>query len=181
MPPRASAQALFSIGFRPFFLLAGGYAVLAIAVWLWLLDAGTAQLGKDISSVTWHAHEMLFGYAVAVIAGFLLTAVRNWTGLETLQGGTLALLALVSPMVKTICLTLIHLSKAPARLLPALEIAGKLAMADVFLIAVYITLAKGIAVGRVETAWGLYLFTACILTSLFISWRTEQSRKPTGD
>ncbi len=88
-----------------------------------------------------------------------------------------ALFALVSPMVKTICLTLIQLSKAPTRLLPALEIAGKLAMADVFLIAVYITLAKGLAVGRVETAWGLWLFTACVLASLAISMLTARAAK----
>jgi hypothetical protein len=69
------------------------------------------------------------------------------------------LFALVAPMAKTICLTLIHLSRLPARLLPALQVLSKLAMADVFLIAVYITLAKGLAVGRVETAWGLWLFT----------------------
>ncbi|MEO0865974.1 MAG: paraquat-inducible protein A, partial [Pseudomonadota bacterium] len=45
----------------------------------------------------------------------------------------------------------------------------------------YITLSKGIGVGRLETAWGLYMFTACILASLWVSWATEQSRKKRGD
>jgi paraquat-inducible protein A len=89
-----------------------------------------------------------------------------WSDGEAALAAVIVLFALVAPMAKTICLTLIHLSRAPARLLPALNILGKLAMADVFLIAVYITLAKGIAVGRVETAWGLWLFTACVLASL---------------
>jgi paraquat-inducible protein A len=78
-----------------------------------------------------------------------------WSDGEVALAALVILFALVAPMAKTICLTLIHLSRLPARLLPALQVLGKLAMADVFLIAVYITLAKGIAVGRVETAWGL--------------------------
>ncbi|MBF9045439.1 paraquat-inducible membrane protein A [Rhodobacterales bacterium HKCCE4037] len=89
-----------------------------------------------------------------------------------------ALFALVAPMLKTICLILVQLSKAPARLLPTLEVMGKLAMADVFLIAVYVTLAKGLAVGRVETAWGLWLFTACVLASLAISILTKRAMTP---
>jgi uncharacterized paraquat-inducible protein A len=52
---------------------------------------------------------------------------------------------------------------------------GKLAMADVFLIALYITLSKGIGVGRIETAWGLYLFTGCVLASIAIGYLTEKS------
>ena len=100
-----------------------------------------------------------------------------WSDAEYALAALVALFALVSPMVKTLVLSLIHLSRAPARLLPALEIAGKLAMADVFLIAVYITLAKGLAVGRVETAWGLWLFTACVLVSLAISMLTKRAMK----
>jgi hypothetical protein len=52
---------------------------------------------------------------------------------------------------------------------------GKLAMADVFLIALYVVISKGIGVGRVEIAWGLYLFTALILASLWIGWRTNRA------
>jgi uncharacterized paraquat-inducible protein A len=89
-----------------------------------------------------------------------------WAGGETGLALVVILLALVAPMAKTILLALVHLSRAPARLLPALQTLSKLAMADVFLIAVYVTLAKGLSVGRVETAWGLWLFTACVLASL---------------
>ncbi len=62
-----------------------------------------------------------------------------------------------------------------------LSILGKLAMADIFLIALYVTLAKGIGVGRIEVAWGLYLFTACILASLWISWATEKPESTATD
>lgn len=128
--------------------------------------------------VSWMAPLMRAG----LLPFFGLSEISILSGLGSLWGDAeyalaalVALFALVSPMVKTIVLTLIHLSRAPARLLPALEIAGKLAMADVFLIAVYITLAKGLAVGRVETAWGLWLFTACVLVSLGISMLTKRA------
>jgi uncharacterized protein involved in response to NO len=84
----------FALGFRPFFLLAGIVAVLSIGVWpaVW---GGRLQLPGYYDPIAWHAHEMLFGYGIAVVAGFLLTAVRNWTGLPTWSGARLAMLALV--------------------------------------------------------------------------------------
>ena len=71
-PPKGSA--LLALGFRPFYLLAGAYAALAVPLW-GLQYAGWLSGANPL----WHAHEMLFGYAFAVIAGFLLTAVRAWT------------------------------------------------------------------------------------------------------
>lgn len=85
---------LLSIGFRPFFLLAGLASVLLVFVWGGLLKHGIF-LENYYSPANWHAHEMLFGYTVAVIAGFLLTAVRNWTGRNTADGHALAGLALL--------------------------------------------------------------------------------------
>jgi uncharacterized protein involved in response to NO len=76
---------LLALGFRPFYLLAGGYAALGVAAWG--LQYGGWLPGGNI---LWHAHEMLFGYAFAVIAGFLLTAVRVWTGRPTPSGLPLA-------------------------------------------------------------------------------------------
>ena len=83
---------LFALGFRPFFLLAGVLAAAIMPLWLtvWM---GYWPLAAYFSPLTWHAHEMLYGYAVAVIAGFLLTAVRNWTGMTTPSGASLAALA----------------------------------------------------------------------------------------
>ncbi|GAA3871376.1 paraquat-inducible protein A [Celeribacter arenosi] len=76
------------------------------------------------------------------------------------------LFALVAPMAKVIALEAMLSGRLSARMTNALGFLGRLAMADIFLIAIYITLAKGIGVGRVEVAWGLYLFTFCILASL---------------
>lgn len=84
-------------------------------------------------------------------------------------------LALFAPYMKTIGLALIHFGLLRRKVLPILQILGKLAMTDVFLIALYITLSKGIGVGKIETAWGLYLFTACILASILIGHLTEKS------
>jgi uncharacterized protein involved in response to NO len=88
-PP--SGPAWLALGFRPFFLAAAVAAVVAMGLWLgfWL---GWATPGGTLTPTIWHGHEMLFGYAGAVIAGFLLTAVRNWTGLPTPSGQRLAVL-----------------------------------------------------------------------------------------
>ncbi|WP_238366190.1 paraquat-inducible protein A [Mesobacterium pallidum] len=87
------------------------------------------------------------------------------------------LFALFAPMLKTLGLALIHFGQMRRRALPWLTVLGRLAMADVFLIALYITVAKGIGVGRIETAWGLYLFTACILASLAVGHLTGKSTR----
>ncbi len=111
---------------------------------------------------------------------FSLNEISVLTGLQSLWGSDIFLalvvtvFALFAPYLKTIGLALVHFGLLSGRALPALHVMGKLAMADIFLIALYITLSKGIGVGRIETAWGLYLFTGCILASLWISWGTER-------
>ncbi|MDH5178599.1 MAG: NnrS family protein [Gammaproteobacteria bacterium] len=88
-------HALDHLGFRPFFLLAGLFAVLLMAVWFWLLHINKDfSFNAPISLLDWHAHEMVYGYAMAAITGFLLTAVRNWTNIQTLHGPRLLILAL---------------------------------------------------------------------------------------
>ncbi|MDR5753178.1 MULTISPECIES: NnrS family protein [unclassified Caballeronia] len=86
--------ALFNLGFRPFYLCGAACAAIALAVWLLVL--GGAPMGGGYllktSPIGWHAHEMLFGFAGAVVVGFLLTAVRAWTGRNTAQGAALAAL-----------------------------------------------------------------------------------------
>jgi uncharacterized protein involved in response to NO len=83
---------LFALGYRPFFLLAGILPVVIMPLWL-MLWLGLWTPAPYYDPITWHAHEMLYGYASAVIAGFLLTAVRNWTGLPTPAHTPLAMLA----------------------------------------------------------------------------------------
>lgn len=86
---------LFNLGFRPFFLCASLYAAISVLVW-GLIYTGKLQHHFVFSSpMIWHAHEMVFGYAVAVIAGFLLTAVKNWTGIQTPNGWKLLSLVLI--------------------------------------------------------------------------------------
>lgn len=95
--PRGLARTgpvLFSYGFRPFFLGAALHAIAAMALWIAALSLGLA-VGGDYGAAHWHAHEMLFGFAPAVLAGFLLTAVPNWTGRLPVSGRPLiALFAL---------------------------------------------------------------------------------------
>lgn len=86
-----------------------------------------------------------------------------------------AFFAMVAPILKTALLAMIHWGALKPRALPALGVLSKLAMADVFLIAVYIVVAKGVGVGRVETAWGLWFFTACVLTSLLLTQLTKSN------
>ncbi|WP_456417100.1 NnrS family protein [Thiolapillus sp.] len=81
--------ALFALGFRPFFLAAGVSALALLGLWL-VLWQGVVPAGGYFTLVEWHAHEMLFGYTAAVIAGFLLTAVKNWTGMAVPTGRLLA-------------------------------------------------------------------------------------------
>ena len=85
-------------------------------------------------------------------------------------------LAIFAPYLKTIGLALIQFGLASPRILPALHLMGKLAMADIFLISLYIVIARGVGLGRLETAWGLYLFTFCILMSLAISIATGRAK-----
>jgi uncharacterized protein involved in response to NO len=92
--PERTGPALLQLGFRPFFLLAGAWAIVAVGVWLVVL-AGLVELPSLFDPVSWHAHEMIFGYAMAAISGFLLTAIPNWTGRLPVRGWSLAALALL--------------------------------------------------------------------------------------
>ena len=111
---------------------------------------------------------------------FGLSDVSVSSGLQSLwpDDPLLALLvtalALFAPMLKTIGLALLHHDLLDPRLLPPLAWIGKLAMADVFLIALYVVILKGTGIGSVETAWGLWLFTGCVLASIVISALTPR-------
>lgn len=86
--------AIFAAGFRPFFLLAASWSALAMPIWL-LVFGARADLPTVLQPQVWHGHEMIYGYGGAVVAGFLLTAIPNWTGRMPLQGLPLAVLALL--------------------------------------------------------------------------------------
>ena len=121
--------------------------------------------------ISWFAPLMRAG----LLPLFGLSEITVWTGVKSLWASDIVLalivtvFALIAPYAKTIGLTAVQFGWLRRDALPALSVMGKLAMADIFLIALYITIAKGIGIGRIETAWGLYLFTACILASLLVS------------
>ncbi|MBL3703119.1 paraquat-inducible membrane protein A [Sulfitobacter sp. BDSS02] len=127
--------------------------------------------------LAWFAPLMRAGIALPL---FGLSEISVISGLQSLWRSDVILallvtfLAIFAPYMKTIGLALIHFGMLRRRVLPVLEALGKLAMADVFLIALYVVIAKGIGLARIEIAWGLYLFTACVLASLAISHLTAK-------
>ena len=127
--------------------------------------------------IAWYAPLMRAG----LLPLFGLSEISVLTGIQSLWASDILLalvvtvFALFAPYLKTLGLALIHFGLLSTRTLPVLGLLGKLAMADVFLIALYIAISKGIGVGRIETAWGLYLFTFCILLSLVIGILTART------
>lgn len=104
-PPRPAPRgfALWQLGFRPFYLLASVFA--ALSVLLWSLQFTGLLPAPYLSAPVWHAHEMLFGFTLAVVVGFLFTAGRNWSGLPTPTGATLAALAALWVAARVLVLT----------------------------------------------------------------------------
>lgn len=99
MPP------ILQYGFRPFFFLAALHAGLAIPAWLWMYFAGQVLPGP-FPGLDWHVHEMLFGYLGAVVTGFILTAIPNWTGRLPLSGWPLAGLVILWLAGRAACVAL---------------------------------------------------------------------------
>ena len=134
--------------------------------------------------IAWFAPLMRAGIPLPL---FDLNEISVISGLQALWKSDVFLalivtfLAIFSPFLKTIGLACIHFGLMRRKALKALEILGKLAMGDVFLIALYIVVIKGVGFAKVETAWGLYLFTACILASIWISWATAPKTRDTSD
>ena len=82
---------LFRLGFRPFFLAGAIFSALAILLWILMLK-GTIGFTPFGGGYWWHIHEMIFGFSCAIVAGFVLTAVQNWTGIRGISGGKLIFL-----------------------------------------------------------------------------------------
>src|SRR5215469_5853211 len=93
---------LLAAGFRPMFLAASGWATLAMAAWLPLLS-GALELPSRFDPLTWHIHEMLFGFVMATVGGFLLTAIPNWTGRAPVAGTPLVVLAGLWLLGRVVC------------------------------------------------------------------------------
>ncbi len=128
--------------------------------------------------IAWFAPLMRAG----ILPLFSLSEISVISGMQALWESDVALallvtaFALFAPYLKTIGIALVHFDLLKDKTIPVLSWIGKLAMADVFLIALYIVVFKGVGVGRVETGWGLYLFTTCILASIIISAMTPKAK-----
>ena len=126
--------------------------------------------------ISWFAPLMRAG----LLPLFGLSEISVISGLQSLWQSDVLLALLVTvfaifaPIMKTLGLALIHFGYMRRKALKIFEFLGKLAMADVFLIALYVVIVKGVGLATVETAWGLYLFTFCILASLAISRLTRK-------
>lgn len=144
-------MALFSLGFRPFFLMATVFSCLLVLAWVAVYGLSIQWSAFNYyPMIIWHAHEMVFGYAMAVVAGFLLTAIRNWTGVATISGNKLMLLVLVwvlgrlmpfvvySPVLIAICDLLFLPLLAVAIAIPLIKVGNK---RNYFMIAFVVLLA----------------------------------------
>ncbi|NOQ94019.1 MAG: NnrS family protein [Methylophaga sp.] len=101
-PQPVKKFALFELGFRPFFLFASLFSIIATSIWMAAYTFGVSlPISSYTSPIAWHGHEMVFGYTIAIIAGFLLTAVKNWTGVQTIKGWPLASLVLIWILART--------------------------------------------------------------------------------
>jgi uncharacterized protein involved in response to NO len=155
--PLLARTALFGAGFRPFFLLAGMQAALVVPLWL-LQRAGGLDLHLAYASLLWHGHEMVFGFGGAAVAGFLLTAVPNWTGAPPVRGGALAFL--------TVLWLLARIALALGSLLPPWVGA---ALALPFLPSLAIVLAKPlIQAGKFRNAAFLPILIVLILAQVLV-------------
>jgi uncharacterized protein involved in response to NO len=132
-PPRQAPQgfALFALGFRPFYLLASVFAALSVPLWALQFSGLLGQ--PYLSGPLWHAHEMLFGFTLAVIVGFLFTAGRNWANLPTPTGWKLAALAALWLAARVLVLTPYALAAAVVNV--AFPLAAALALAVPFVTA----------------------------------------------
>jgi uncharacterized protein involved in response to NO len=181
--PQGASIPILRAGFRPFFLLAGLQAATILPAWLGQMLAGL-DLKLPYSPALWHGHEMVFGFAGAAVAGFLLTAVPSWTGMATVKGPRLAALALlwlaarlafwggaVVPPAVAGALDLAFLPALAAVVAPPLWRAGKLRNIAFLPILSLMTLADALVVaemvGWAETGWsglllGIFLFLMMI-------------------
>lgn len=126
--------------------------------------------------ISWFAPLMRAG----LLPFFSLNEISIITGIVDLWGKDMFLaiivtfFALIAPMLKVTGTALIQFNLLSDSVKPTLSILGKLAMADIFLIAIYIVVAKGVGIGRLETGWGLYLFTFCVLMSYALTLISKQ-------
>jgi uncharacterized protein involved in response to NO len=200
---RAGPGVLFAYGFRPFFLLAGLYGALAAPLWL-ALYTGWLGVEPALPPPLWHGHEMLFGYATAVLAGFLLTATPGWSGLPPVAGAPLAGLVVLwiagrmaswfgggLPTAATIvdlaflpalALAIVpHLEAAARRNLVFLPLLGALFLADLAVDLEGAGLVRGIATMALRGALDLFVLMIALIGGRIVPSFTVNALKARGE
>ena len=181
---------VFRLGFRPFFLVAGLFAIISMIIWMASYVFSVEFAFSGMAPAIWHAHEMIFGYAIAVVAGFLLTAIKNWTGVEVLRGKSLAVLlslwlaARILPLsgsmfsIELIAVidVLFMLSLTLVCLRPVIKVKQYNQIAIIFLL--FLLMLSNVvfyagAIGFVENGvqWGLYSGLYMIITLVLVMMR----------
>ncbi len=107
----------------------------------------------------------------------VMTSLSSLWETDVFLAALVAFFAIIAPTLKTLMVGAIHMGWLGANMLDALGILGKLAMADIFLISLLIVMAKGIGVGKIETGWGIYLFTFCVMLSMLVTELTKKRLK----
>ncbi|MCF6304980.1 MAG: paraquat-inducible protein A [Rhodobacteraceae bacterium] len=107
----------------------------------------------------------------------VITSISSLWETDVFLASLVAGFAIVAPTLKTLLLAAIHLGWLGSNMLDALAILAKLAMADIFLIALLIVMAKGVGIGQIETGWGIYLFTFCVMLSMLVTELTKKQMK----
>lgn len=131
----------------------------------WFAPLLRTGLLPEMHLPTWLGGSTLFSPdTVTVISG-----LQKLWGTDVSLAIAVTFFALVAPMLKCLGMALIHFGLLSPVTQPFISKMGKLAMADIFILSLYIVIAKGIGVGEIEVAWGLYLFTACVIVSLLVS------------
>ena len=156
-------------GFRPFFLGAALFAVISMAVWMAIYYFARPFEFNGLSPTLWHAHEMFFGYTMAVVAGFLLTAIQNWTGVEVLRGKALAALFLFWLLARILPFSG---SELPLTLIAAIDIAFMLFLTFACLRAV-LKVKQYKQLGIISK---LFLLVLLFLAQLFFPIREKRKR-----
>lgn len=182
--PAPQGLPLLRLGFRPFYI--GGALLAALAVPLWVaMFLGQLAWQPQVPPLLWHVHEMLFGFAVAIIVGFLLTAAKNWTGLATPRGPALAALALLWLAARLASLTgpyalyaVLDLALLPAvavvllrlllrsrnqRNLPLVALLFLLALANLFFHLAQLQLVRIAALTPLHAALALIVMIECVM------------------
>ncbi|MGB0439800.1 MAG: paraquat-inducible protein A, partial [Paracoccaceae bacterium] len=140
-------------------------ALLIVFPLAWTAPLLHTGLIKSVQMPEWLGGSTLFAPDTITV----LSGLQKLWATDVIMALAVTFFALIAPLLKTVGMALVQFGLLSARAQPVIAVFGKLAMADIFLLALYIVIAKGIGVGQIDVAWGLYLYTGAVVVSLLIS------------